>query len=188
MRTSSRTLPQSHARRPDHRLIALLAALSLPLGCGDPADAAEAGTFVAQQSDFRDFQQWPRLALPDGPMEGGDPDVTGKRSLYVSGIALGAEAPYPVGTILVKTVEMGAEAEWEVHAMVKRGGTFNSDGAVGWEYFELGLSLGGVPVIRWRGAIPPSGEGYAGVEGLVASDCNSCHAVAPAKDGVLTDL
>ena len=44
---------------------------------------------------------------------------------------------WPVGSILVKTVENGEPPDWTIHAMVKRGGRFNREGAIGWEYFEL---------------------------------------------------
>jgi hypothetical protein len=73
--------------------------------------------------------------------------------------------------------------------MVKRGLPFNSDGALGWEYFELRFSEGSdEPVVVWRGN-PPSGHGYAAAgrdPSTVPLVCNDCHTAAWQNDSVLT--
>jgi hypothetical protein len=96
--------------------------------------------------------------------------------------------------MIVKTVAPTQGKAPAVHAMVKRGGTFNKRGALGWEYFELKQNADGVPVIVWRGATPPTGEAYRNLlrqndldDGRMEADCNSCH-VATENDAVLSDL
>jgi hypothetical protein len=76
--------------------------------------------------------------------------------------------------------------------MVKRGIPYNRDGAIGWEFFELGFEPGSErPHVVWRGTGPPSGHGYA-AQGRDAGTaevplvCNDCHAVAWQSDGALT--
>jgi hypothetical protein len=71
-------------------------------------------------------------------------------------------------------------------AMVKRGGDFNSEGARGWEWFELEDVEDGGVLIVWRGVGPPADEGYGGDP---LTGCNECHTpgnndcvLAPALD------
>ncbi len=45
--------------------------------------------------------------------------------------------------------------------MVKRGGGFNAEGAVGWEWFELTERDDESVAIKWRGVSAPSGEATA---------------------------
>jgi hypothetical protein len=75
--------------------------------------------------------------------------------------------------------------------MAKRGGGYNADGAVGWEWFDLVFAEDGLtPVIDWRGIEPPSGTGYLcwmedGDTAIIA-DCNGCHVGSSANDYVHT--
>jgi hypothetical protein len=85
---------------------------------------------------------------------------------------------WPVGSILVKTIEIGATpAEWEIFAMVKRGGGYNPDGAREWEFFRLQINSQGIPIIRARGYNPTDGHGYMDMAGNEVG-CNSCHGAA----------
>ncbi len=78
--------------------------------------------------------------------------------------------------------------------MAKRGGDYNADGAVGWEWFDLDLARSGEPLVDWRGPEPPAGRGYecalgeddAGAEGV--GDCNICHLSAASNDFVLSPV
>lgn len=146
------------------------------------APGAEGGEFVAMQSDFAGFASWPATEVGDTDT-GGHPD--GARTVHLSGEAPEDAAEFPVGTRIVKRI-VTAEGE-DLHAMAKRGAGYNAEGAVGWEWFELAWGDTGEPVIVWRGAAPPDGEGYgtlgAGDTG-VESDCNTCHAGARTNDFV----
>jgi hypothetical protein len=98
---------------------------------------------------------------------------------------------FPVGTMLVKTMEGGTPQEWAVHAMVKRDGTYGYENSTpGWEWFELRLDADEVPVILWRGPGPPSGMGYRalfGDGGVIELVCGDCHGPAWQNDSVLND-
>ena len=116
----------------------------------------------------------------------------GPTAIYVSQRAPAGAARWPVGTILVKSIENGPPEQWVVHAMVKRGVPYNREGALGWEFFELAFDPGSEePRIVWRGPGPPSGHGYAAMGRDAGPDpvplvCNDCHAVAWQNDGALT--
>ncbi len=139
--------------------------------------------FVAMQSDFRDFDAWP--SVPMGASDTGH--GVDERVVYAQ--AVPGDDAFGVGTRIVKTVAGG-----DTHAMVKRGGDFNADGAYGWEWFELARSTSGDPVIVWRGEAPPSGEAYGALPGQAddtgaqVGDCNTCHGAAAANDFVHADL
>jgi hypothetical protein len=78
--------------------------------------------------------------------------------------------------------------------MAKRGGDYNAEGALGWEWFDLDLTESGGVAVDWRGPVPPEGRGYecalgeddAGSEGV--GDCNTCHGAAEANDFVLSPV
>jgi hypothetical protein len=145
--------------------------------------------FIALAGDFANFQSWytVEVAHSDNPITGAH--GAGPRRIYLN---TGWPFPpgtskFPVGTILIKTAgetkTPDDPSKWEIHAMVKRGGTgWNSDGAVGWEWFDLGFASDGQLVINWRGLRPPMAGGYtcALLPGQPidpnAGDCNGCHA------------
>jgi hypothetical protein len=156
--------------------------------CGD-ADPDATGTFIALTADFRAFQSWPRtavgtVALPEHP--------AGPRFAYANRPPPAAGMGYPVGTILVHTIETSADPQsWDVFAMAKRGGGYNANGAVGWEFFRLGMSADGVPVILGRGLNPSEGHSYGGGGATTQmAGCNTCHgaAVGDASDHILSPL
>jgi len=163
----------------------LLAAVLLCLAsCVTAVDERDPeGPFIALGTDFEDFREWPRWEIPDiGTSSGHDPGEP--RFIYVRDPAPAWGDPFPVGAMIVKTLEVGAPPEWEIHAMAKRGGEYNAEGARGWEWFDLGLSADGRPIILWRGegtAADPGG--YVTVE---ATGCNACHAVVAGSDYVFT--
>jgi hypothetical protein len=158
-----------------------------------PFDAGwDAGppSFVAFARDFAGFRSWERHAVRGAMVPIGA--APGPTFVYVNRRAPAGAHRWPVGTILIKTIETGAPHEWTIHAMVKRGVPYNARGAIGWEFFELRLpENGGDPVVVWRGPGPPTGHGYAAIGRDAGSDpiplvCNDCHAAAWQSDGVLT--
>lgn len=77
-----------------------------------------------------------------------------------------------MGTIIVKEIVNADPTLSDIVARVKRGGTYNSRGAAGWEWFELRTAAEGGTGILWRGVGPPIGESYLGdIEG----GCHACH-------------
>jgi hypothetical protein len=157
------------------RRAVLLSALALgAISCGPEASG---GTFIAFDRNFEGFQSWERFSLGDSALPGHPP---GPRFAYLNRRPPRGATEYPVGTVLVKTVEAGTPQQWELFAMVKRGGDYNAMGAVGWEWFLLRLDAGGKPYVLSRGINPSSdGHGYgAGV--ATGPTCNSCHANAAA--------
>lgn len=186
----------------------LAAAILLVIGAGwlardgdsialeaEPTDAPDAGedagtSFLAFADDFTNFREWERheiagAMLPIGAHEG-------PAYVYASAPPPAGAARWPVGTIMVKTVEHGPPQQWIIHAMVKRGVPYNREGAIGWEYFELSILEDGESMqMLWRGPGPPSGHGYSAAgSDLAPSDiplvCNDCHGSAWQSDGVLT--
>lgn len=159
----------------------LVAALALGLaGCMAPGGGAD--PFVATEEDFQGFVDWPSFELTEESLTPSHLD--GPRRLYFSRVPEGPDAPFPLGTILVKTVEAGDPTQWEIHAMVKRGGGYNEAGAKDWEFFDLDVDASGVVSIEWRGEGPPPGSlGYPG-EGEGAGQCNGCHWLVPDRDFV----
>jgi hypothetical protein len=178
------------------RLLSLAAAsmLALSVGCGDdaePAGPADAPEFIALPTDFAGYETWWNVAVGEGTVDGAHPGPA--RRVYVNVKPDRDAAEFPVGTVIVKVGaggELTGTTGTEVHAMVKRGGTFNSQGAVGWEWFELKPTSSGTPSIVWRGTNAPSGHGYKCVStsndaGVIEIDCNDCHAAARSNDYLL---
>lgn len=88
--------------------------------------------------------------------------------------------------MLVKTIESGPPSTWRIFAMVKRGGDFNAQGAVGWEFFDLVIGADDRVSIRARGIRP--GVAYDSTNETEVT-CNDCHGTRAARerDSVLTD-
>ena len=153
----------------------------------DPAQiSAPVGTFIALERDFQGFRGWRRIQVGDAVIADGH--AAGPRFAYVSSLA--ADGSYPTGTMIVKTVETGDETTWTIHARAKRGGGFNAQGALGWEWFELHTFTSGQTSILWRGEKPPADHGYEALPGLGATtsseaSCNSCHTGASDGDSIL---
>lgn len=165
------------------RAAPLLALVCLGCTCGEPVAPAPPETFVATEADFVDFDRWerfdrgPRGFLPSHP--------DGETFVYLNRRPPDEATSYPIGTIIVRVTQAGPLSDWEVHAMVKRGGGFNA-GAPGWEYFDLEMARTGerlTPRVRWRGEGPGDSEdGYAhGAEGVLLG-CNHCHGAVPQQD------
>jgi hypothetical protein len=156
--------------------------------CLDNDALPDGDAFVAMQADFAGYPSWEIYPVPAG----GTGHVDGERTVYLNEAPPDGATSFPLGTILVKTIAWSGGLD--VHAMVKRGGGYNADGAVGWEWFELVPDDDGTPVIRWRGDKPPKGELYGQLPGVVdtgapptvSGDCNVCHSTAAANDFVHT--
>ncbi|MCB9676832.1 MAG: hypothetical protein H6737_17085 [Alphaproteobacteria bacterium] len=167
--------------------VAPLAALVV-LGCqGLPP--CEGDEFIAFQADFERYESWRRFEIdPPDPRLG-----EGRRVVYINAVPPKGSTSFPQCTMIVKQGQSGDDpTAWLMVGMAKRGGTYNADGAAGWEWFDLDLSEDGVPLIDWRGPTPPEGRGYEcalgedepGAEGV--GDCNTCHAAGVANDFVLS--
>jgi hypothetical protein len=151
-------------------IVILAAALA---GCG----GAQGDVYIALQSDFAPYESWPKVALGDAPLAG---HPAGQRFGYVSARAAAGATQYPVGTVIVKTVEAVPDdvTKWDLFAMVKRGGGYNGGGARDWEFFILKLTAQRTPVIVDRGANPSdAGDGGSiyGDGAMGGVTCNACH-------------
>lgn len=144
-------------------------------------------TFVAQERDFQTFQTWQSFLVDaDGTQSGAH--MGGKVTAYVNTLPPKGSTTYPVGSMIVKTIETGDPTKWNIHSMVKRGGDFNLSGAKGWEYIELQYNTNNVAVILWRGEAPPLNHGYEALTpaGTITMKCNDCHATSKDTDYVMT--
>jgi hypothetical protein len=158
-------------------LAVLLAACGAPPESSPRPDAGgEPEVFIALQRDFLGYTTWRAFDVGSEPIDG--VHTVGTRRVYLNAAPPPGRSGFPVGTILVKTI---AGEDNKTFAMVKRGGTYNANGARGWEWFELRTASDGNPAIAWRGVAPPTGEGYSAAQG---GTCNGCHAAAADNDFV----
>lgn len=164
--------------------------VSLALGACDEAPASPApGEFVAIERDFAGFDRWTVFARGTGAAIP-PAHLAGEGFVYVSALPPHGATEFPVGTMIVRVTTGGGPAEWEAHAMVKRGGDYNAAGARGWEFFDLRLDAATDPLtprVVWRGESPPMGDGYSVPDGGAILGCNHCHSVAEDNDSVLGD-
>jgi hypothetical protein len=138
------------------------------------------GNHVAFAPEFQAFPTWTRFDLPAIDAVGdGTIHTRGTRSIYINRLPDPGAKTFPLGTIIVKTMQTG-----EVFARVKRGGEYNKNGTRGWEWFELAPS-GGAWVIVWRGITPPAGFCYGGI---VGGACNDCHMAFAHNDYVAASV
>ena len=173
-----------------------LLASTCAIGCGgggSGADTADAGPTVGvpvYAPAFRDFHSW--YSVPGvGPEDAGNGAVgngdagahtVGPLVSYINQRPPSGSKSFPIGTIIVKEVNAVDLTSRQIFAMVKRGGGFDPDGAVDWEWFELRNIDADNVLIVWRGNGPPSGEMYGGNP----ATCNDCHGRAKANDYVWT--
>jgi hypothetical protein len=159
--------------------IVLAVAVVATLGCGGTApDPAADGEFVAFARDFQGFSSWSSWSV-ENMTPAGSTHVSGKRTVYINRKPAADATTFPVGTVIVKRTEL----DGKLFARAKRGGTFNSKGAIGWEWFELLETPSGVK-LKWRGVGPPKGEMYGGDPN---AGCNMCHRLVPANDYVFSN-
>lgn len=170
------------------RALCSLLALVAIAGCAGPSGAEP---YIAFDRDFSDFRTWPRIAVGSAPLAWHDegpryvyrrptpPMLSASGDAAVSG---DASVEYPTGTIFVKTTESGAPETWRIFAMVKRGAGYNSEGARGWEFFELKIDPQNRVTIQARGV--RLGVRYDMVNETEVT-CNDCHGAARSTDSVL---
>lgn len=145
--------------------------------------------FVATVETFEGYEGWTRFDRGSQPVGPQHPD--GSSAVFVSALPPHGAREFADGTVILRVTTSADPdpATWELHAMVKRGGAFNPDGARGWEFFDLHLERdprGAYrPAIGWRGDGPPQGDGYVAPEGGVELGCNHCHGAAVDNDSVL---
>ncbi|MBZ0116873.1 MAG: hypothetical protein K8H88_07760 [Sandaracinaceae bacterium] len=137
---------------------------------------------IALANDFHGFRDWIRVQLPEQALTEGHASSPA-RFTYLDRPAPPPGEPFEDGSILVKTVEEGDPAEWEIHAMVQRGGNYNSDGAAGWEFFALTFDARGELFIAWRGTGDERAAYLDPVTGQRRA-CTTCHGLVPDRDYV----
>lgn len=158
-------------------------ALGLGLfACSGPAPAPGGDVFVALPSTFDGFHAWPSVRAVPPPGVDAGLHGAGEWTAYIERRPPAMSASFPIGTIIVKESSDPDPRKRTVFAMVKRGGGYNAQGAVGWEWFELTNGPNDEPQLKWRGTGPPSGEMYGGDP----NGCNGCHAGAKQNDWVWT--
>lgn len=167
----------SDRRAPVALLCAGLCAVAA-CGASPSTPSADGGApFVAFAADFAGFRSWTAHTVENGEAAGAT-HVSGRRTIYINQVPPAGATEFPVGTVIVKTTE----SDGKIFARAKRGGIFNSKGAVGWEWFELLETAQHEIVVKWRGVGPPLGEVYGGDPN---AGCNQCHKLAAANDFVL---
>jgi hypothetical protein len=150
--------------------------------CESAPEDAPGTTFVPLSKDFAGFRSWTRLDLGVSPADSVHEE--GRRVIYANRLPSTGSTVFPVGTILVKTIGEDSATPGKTFGMAKRGGTYNTNGAVGWEWFEVQENTEGAVLFVWRGISPPAGEGYGGA--VVGGSCNTCHGTAASNDYVMS--
>jgi hypothetical protein len=188
-------VPKSNADALLTSVVLCAGALGLGTACLDneldPSErVAGKSVFIAQTRDFAPYTDWMSFKRESKSEHGG---LLGTTTIYVNNPPDPETQTFPVGTILFKRMDVVGFDQPTIHAMTKRGGGFNAQGALGWEYFELLLDSKSRPIVLWRGEEPPSDEQYqallgaSDIERPVGTDgtCNSCH--SEGQDGVLDE-
>jgi hypothetical protein len=135
---------------------------------------ASSGSPIALASDFQSYETWESVVLP--AVDGGTAHSSEARTVFIKQRPPAGSTEFPVGTLIVK------QMQFNTLAMGKRGGSYNANGAKGWEWFDLERHSSGAVVIAWRGLGPPLGEAY----GKSSATCNDCHGSNGENDSVLT--
>jgi hypothetical protein len=173
-------------------VVVVLALSAWSPGCGSPSGApdADAGSvcFLAASSDFAGFDtQWQHYHLTT-PFIENNVHSQGPRDVYINHCPPAGAKAFPVGTIVVKVIPLAGQTQPAVFAQVKRGCSYNQDGASGWEWFDLltsvnGGGAGSPPQIIWQGLTPPASQSYGGDP----TECNTCHStMGEGNDSIIT--
>jgi hypothetical protein len=177
----------------------LALALGAAVGCSVAPSAAgtDGGIFLAFDTTFNGFHSWPSaVAMPSpnlppvdaggvgpdgGATDGGVHPPPETEYWQLPPITPGSTT-FPLGTIIVKETNEADPTARQVFAMVKRGGDFNANGAINWEFFELTNNANGTEKVNWQGYGPldPTKDIYGGNPNV----CNDCHGKAVSNDYV----
>jgi len=172
----------------------LILGLITTAGCGGPPkpddnQQDEDKIFIALEHNFQAYPTWERFHLEGNGS--GTPHFGGTRDIYLNSRPAKGATKFPVGTIIVKHTDGVGDPDNggpRTFAMVKRGGDYNMNGALNWEWFELVQSDPTDPTspwqIAWRGLGPSAGGAY----GMTDGSCNGCHAQGSANDYVQADV
>lgn len=163
------------------------------VACGKTSTAAQqtgcetfaaGSTCIAFAPNFSGYTKWQAYDVTDMNLQNVvHTDAT--LTAYINKVPPKGSTEFPVGTIIVKSAVGGSTpANNRVFAGVKRGGDFNANGSLNWEWFELLNTEQETPTIGWRGVGPPSSaDVYGGDPAL----CNGCHQQAKANDFIWAD-
>lgn len=182
--TSSHATTRPIATR---RLVSVLVGVLAIEACDAPPASQE---YVAAEAELAGFESWPHFATSDDAIP--PTHEAGGSIVYINHLPPHGATEFPRGTIVLRVTPTSSPvpADWEAHAMVKRGGDYNATGARGWEFMDLILETepdgSTLPYIRWRGESPPEGDGYEAPDGGVLLNCNHCHGASRANDSVLS--
>ncbi len=161
-------------------------ALSLSLALAGCAADVPPDVFIAFGEDLEGYAEWTTFDRGVDPVP---PSHEAHSFIYVNALPPAGLAEFPVGTMIVREHRLEDDpATWIVHAMVKRGGGYNADGAPGWEWFGLALDGDRRPFVAWRGTGPADGDGYVAPVGGEVLSCNQCHGSATYNDSVLSPV
>jgi hypothetical protein len=153
------------------------------MAAGPLPDVPDGGEFVAYENSFDGFHCWndaSATAMDDDDAGDGLHGV-GPLQVYWNQNPPHGSTDFPVGTIIVKESQQADVTQRVTFAMVKRGGGFNSGGAVDWEWYSLQDHTDGSVNFLWSGLAALSMETYANQP---IGDCNGCHSVAEMNDFV----
>ena len=160
---------------------ALIAAIGVGCSSGGTEPTSET-TFLATSASFSDFCSWSQAPATTEADASDGLHGLGPLTVYWNHAPPHGATAFPVGTIIVKANDATDPTQRTIFAMVKRGGGFNSSGAVGWDWYSLQQTTAAcdVELVLWSGPTPPNGETYANQP---VGDCNGCH-VQAGNDGV----
>jgi hypothetical protein len=92
-----------------------------PTAGTDATDQGAGGTLIAFTPAFEGWRTWEKFSLGEGSAQG-QAHLAGPRTEYLNKRPPKGSTAFPVGTIIVKELEVGTLGDRKVFAMVKRGG------------------------------------------------------------------
>jgi hypothetical protein len=167
----------------------ILIPLALAAGCSTSPGAPDSGTLgppplASDFSCFRNWSQTPGVGPPGAPDPSSATDGgihAGPMTTYINMKPPHGSTSFPDGTIIVKEQNDPLLAQRQIFAMVKRGGGYNPNGAINWEFLELqNIDTCNVSIV-WSG-FPVNSDPYASNPFV----CDDCHVLAKSNDYVWT--
>jgi hypothetical protein len=169
-------------------LARLFLASALACGCSDSGGSVSTGSTEAVfATTFYGFHSWPSVVAVGPPGMTDAVHTLMPLRAYINKMPPHGSTVFPLGTVIVKEVDVGDLTTRQIFAMVKVGNNFNDMGAVNWKWCDLSnTSDPTLPVsMNWCAYGPPTGtvDSYGGNP----NTCNDCHVLAQPNDYVWTE-
>jgi hypothetical protein len=143
----------------------------------------------SEPPEFVGVSHWTQFDRGTDPAHLDDPSM-GRSTVFIDRLPPHGATTFPVGTHILRIMgDPDDPSTWDAHGLVKVGGDFNAEGAMGWEYYGLDMSRDAngdlLAHTRWHGVGSPDGDGYAHPDSGPILGCNHCHGAATWNDSII---